>query len=60
MSTIEVEVEAACDKCGADLTITSTATASRNISKIVVAPCDDCLSDAKDNGYSQAVDEMTE
>lgn len=60
MSIIEVEVEVECDKCGADLTITSTSTASRNISKIVVAPCDNCLSDAKDNGYSQAVDEMTE
>ena len=60
MSIIEVEVEAACDKCGADLTITSTSTASRNISKIVVAPCDDCISDAKCDGYSQAVDEMTE
>lgn len=58
MSTIEVEVEVACDKCGADLTITSTSTASRNISKIVVAPCDDCLTKSHDEGYNLAECEL--
>ena len=54
MACLEVEFELSCDVCRGDLTATATSS-SRNIHKIVVAPCEACLSDAKDDGYSQAI-----
>ena len=58
MPTIEVEVEVKCERCGADLTMSSSATSRGNTHVIAVEPCDDCLSKSHDEGYNLAECEL--
>lgn len=56
MPTIEVEVEVKCERCGADLTMSSSS--HRNTHVITIEPCDDCLSKSHDEGYNLAECEL--
>lgn len=58
-TTVEVEFEVFCAKCGAGLCNQSTTgiTPGRGQNYVSVEPCDTCLSIAHDEGYNDGVAE---
>ena len=63
MSSIEVDIEIYCAKCGAGIcnNAEATRTKQRNEPSFRIQPCEDCLEDARkeghDEGYKQGEEE---
>jgi len=56
---IKLETEIVCEKCGRDLEAEHEVDRWTN-HKIKAVPCEYCLSEAKDEGYNQRVEEEEE
>ena len=60
MPTMAVEFEVFCAKCGAPLCDKTETKLTRYGPRIDVGPCEKCISEAHDKGYSEGQDEYEE
>jgi hypothetical protein len=60
MPEFTVDFEVYCGKCGAGLCKQSNTEVRRGVPRVTVEPCNNCMSDSRDEGYSEGYDKGTE